>query len=162
MAKKTNYISYELKKFEKYFKQITGYLDANPPDKMVDRVEYIDLPRGGTAIKVIASKETQIKCWTDRFKELPPILEALNRLRKAADGEDEDKKVRGDQSLPGFMQIDDEDDNNIIIEETKRKEDDGFEDDDDEILTTDTDLKQLPPASGDLLEDEEDYWQGED
>ena|SRR5271155_4748893 len=100
--KKTNYISYKIKKLEKYFKQLEQYMDDNPPDTADDRIEILETERG-QAIKVICKKEEQIKLFKETLKELPALLENLNKLRKAVNGEEEDKEVRGGHDIPGFM-----------------------------------------------------------
>lgn len=101
-GKKTNYIAYEIKKLEKYFRQLEQYLDDNPPDQAEDRIEQLESTRGNPIIKVIQTKENQIKLFKETLKELPAILENLNRLRAIVDGEAEDE-VRGGQGVPGFM-----------------------------------------------------------
>lgn len=101
--KKTNYISYELKRLEKYLKQLQQYLDDNPPDKMEDRIEEMVSTKGNPIIKVIASKEQQLKCFMEILKQMPPLLEDINKLRMAVDGEEEEDEVRGGHDIPGFM-----------------------------------------------------------
>ena len=113
--KKTNYISYELKKLESYLSQLNSFLDENPPDKAEDRVKYLETARGGEMIKVIASKEPQIKAFMDILKELPKLLSEMNTLRKEVDGVTIKDEVRGDQERPGFM------DNNIEEDEEDEK-----------------------------------------
>lgn len=109
MAKKTNYIAHEIERLEAYISQIRGYLDSNPPDRVEDRIEII--PMGDRSIvKVIASKETQVKQFMAMVEKLPALLESLNRLRKIADDQPEEKQLRaGYEELPGFMEDDDED-----------------------------------------------------
>jgi hypothetical protein len=101
--KKTNYISYEIKKLEKYFKQLEKYMDDNPPDEMVDRVEMLESTRGNPIMKVIATKEQQIKLFKDTLKEMPSLLENLNKLRMTVDGDEVEDEVRGGRGVPGFM-----------------------------------------------------------
>jgi hypothetical protein len=105
--KKTNYISYELKKLENYLTQLNNTLDNNPPDQAVDRIELIQTARGGQMIKVIATKEQQLKAFLDILKELPKLLSEINTLRKEVDGRTKEVEVRGDQDRPGFMDNDD-------------------------------------------------------
>ena len=101
-GKKTNYIAYEIKKLEKYFKQLEKYLDDNPPDSAEDRIEVMESTRGNPIIKVICKKEEQIKLFKETLKELPSLLENLNKLRATVDGQEENE-VRGGQDVPGFM-----------------------------------------------------------
>jgi hypothetical protein len=112
--KSTNFISYELNKLNMYIDQLHDYLDKNPPNLMVDRVEYVDLPRGGQSMKVIATKEDQLKAFTSILEKLPKMLEEVNRLRKSVDEEKTETSVRGNLSVPGFMQVDDEDDRRAL------------------------------------------------
>jgi hypothetical protein len=118
--KKTNFISYELERLDKYLRQLTGYLDSNPPDSVVDRIEVVETARGGSVIKVIATKEDQIKLFTATMEKLPKILADVNALRKEVDGAKKDVDIRGNQEQPGFMaegnddeEEDDEDDKPI-------------------------------------------------
>lgn len=107
--KKTNYISYELKKLEVYLEQLQAYLDKNPPDLAVDRTEVYSTARGGEGIKVIASIEDQVKMFLLALEKLPKVLEDLNRLRSAVDKGKDEIEIRGGVERPGFMD-DDEDD----------------------------------------------------
>ena len=124
--KKTNYISYEIKKLEKYFKQLEKYMDDNPPDSADDRIEHIETARG-TAIKVICKKEEQIKLFKETLKELPALLENLNKLRMTVDGETEEDEVRGGHDMPGFMR---KKKNSSSPSEPKKKEEVEFDDED--------------------------------
>lgn len=172
--KKTNYIAYELKKLDKYIKELHAYLDANPPHLMVDRVEHATSTRGNPIIKLIASKEDQLKTFTATLEKLPKILEDVNRLRKAVDGEEE-KDVRGGHNLPGFMQVVDEDDDDYktVVNTRLNEEDDDFEEEDDEIIKKEPETseseeeyeKKLPPSSSVLdeeditsIDEEDDYF----
>src|ERR1700679_700551 len=101
--KKTNYISYEIKKLEKYFKQLETYMDDNPPDEATDRVEMMESTRGNPIMKVIQTKEQQIKLFKETLKELPGLLENLNKLRMTVDGEVQEDEARGGHGVPGFM-----------------------------------------------------------
>ena len=105
--KKTNYISYELKKLDEYIEQLQSFLDKNPPNLATDRLERIISARG-ESIKVIASIETQVNCFMDKLEKLPRLLEDVNRLRKEVDQNKKEIELRGGANRPGFM--DDEDD----------------------------------------------------
>jgi hypothetical protein len=142
--KKTNYISYEIERLNKYIKQLTAFLDKNPPDKAEDRIEVVDGPRG-PIVKVIAKKEDQIKLFMEMLQKLPPVLEDLNRLRKGAEGEEE-VDVRGGHGLPGFMTSGDN------KEEYKNNEtvdisEEGFED---EVI--EVEAQEEPPTNLGLLQ----------
>jgi hypothetical protein len=105
MSKKTNYVSYELERLNTYAAQLLEYLDDNPPNLMVDRIEIMQSQRGNPIIKVIASKETQLKCWSDRLKELPLLVEQLNKLRALVEEDNESKNIqkRGGGDIPGIF-----------------------------------------------------------
>lgn len=143
--KKSNFISYELKRLEVYLSQLQGYMDKNPPDLMVDRLEEIVLPRGGVSIKVIASIEDQIKMFLLTLEKLPKVLEDINRLRKEVDDDKKEVVVRGGQEMPGFMDDDDEEEEYEEQKKSKKKNK-GVEFDDDSFYEED-DQKLLPPPS---------------
>ena len=119
--KKTNYISYELKKLEIYLSQLQNYLDDNPPDRLVDRLEVLQSTRGNPIIKVIASKEDQLKMFLTSLEKLPKILEDINRLRKEVDDDKKEIEVRGGQNMPGFMDDEDEEQEEIKPKKTSNK-----------------------------------------
>jgi DNA polymerase II small subunit/DNA polymerase delta subunit B len=103
-SKKTNYISYELKRLEKYYKQLDDYLATNPPNKAEDRLDVRYSQNGNPIVKVIASKESQVKLFSEQLQKLPSILEAINNLRKIADSESVSvEKARGDKEIPGIF-----------------------------------------------------------
>jgi hypothetical protein len=104
MAKnKNNYVSYELERLEKYVQQLQNFLDKNPPDLMEDRIQYLTSTQGNPIVKVISTKEQQLKSFTETLQKVPKLLEDLNHLRKVVEAEEEEKEVRGDSEIPGFM-----------------------------------------------------------
>jgi hypothetical protein len=166
--KKTNYVSYEIGRLDKYIKQLTSFLDKNPPDKAEDRIEVVDGPRG-PIIKVIAKKEDQIKLFMDMLTKLPSVLEDVNRLRKSVDGEDV-KDIRGGYKTPGFMTSSKEN-----VEEYKHQEeveipDGDFDDEEDNnaahlLLGTDEEIKnekETDQEDQEEIEDEDPEWDEED
>ncbi len=180
--KTTNYISYEIVRLEKYVSQLNGYLDSNPPDQLTDRIEILQSTRGNPIIKVIASKEQQLKAFSDILQKLPKLLEDLNSLRKTVNDETPDVAVRGNQSKPGFMQIAEnpiksgeyEEENTNTNEEFREEDFDEpksvvtptqEEDDDDFVMKEEPTQKLLNSSSPlyDLLDDEdEDDWREDD
>lgn len=104
-SKKTNYISYEIKKLEGYIQQLQSYLDKNPADDIEVQLDVRYSTNGNPIVKVIASKESQLKAFRDTLEKLPKLLEDLNRLRKIADTGDAEvvDKARGDKELPGLF-----------------------------------------------------------
>jgi len=92
MAKKNNFITYEIDWLDRKFKELQKYVDDRPFDKLKDRTDSVG--------KVISKIEDQIRTLKDILKDLPSMLEALNNLR-----EKEEKKlgpIRGDQALSPF------------------------------------------------------------
>ena len=165
MAKKTNFISYELKKLDSYIKQLQAYLDDNPPDLMVDRIELLTSTRGNTIIKVIASKEDQIKMFLTALEKLPKLLEDINRLRKTVSGEEE-KNIRGNQSIPGFMQIPKNEDKYSSYEDMPNETEEEIPYEDDEIIEKPSDQILLPenisPTITSVIEDNNSYFDWDD
>lgn len=179
--KKSNYISYELKKLDSYVEQLQEFLDNNPPNLAVDRVERIVTNRG-ESIKVIASKEAQVKCFMDQLEKLPRLLEDLNRLRKEVDSDKKEVELRGGADRPGFMDDDDEeeeeqeekskkkntrvnkkedttsafDDDAFFEEEESTEESQEEVEEEDEIEQPR--LKQLPPPDDEDEDDGDDSW----
>jgi len=163
--KKTNYITYELKKLDLYIGQLQDFLDKNPPNLAVDRIERIVTQRG-ESIRVIASIEQQVKAFTDIVKEMPRYLEDLNRLRMQVDQDKKEVQLRGGQDRPGFMNDDDEDDDEKPKAKTKKESNkqqpSAF--DDDTFYTdenTNTTMKELP-APDESEEEDTDWLNGED
>jgi hypothetical protein len=146
--KKTNFISYELDRLDKYVKQLNSFLDKNPPDRVQDRLEVIDGPRG-PIVKIISKKEEQIKLFMEMLQKLPAVLEDVNRLRKGVDGE-EVTEVRGGHGLPGFM-TSGEESGTYKNDETVDISEDGF---DDEVINVEA--EEMPedntPVSPALLQ----------
>lgn len=112
MAKigKNNFINYELDWLEDKIKQMMLYVDNNPIDSVQDRIEVMESQRGNPIIKVIATKEHQIKLLKELIREMPAILEDVNLKRKTANEEKIARGVRGQQEVPDFMEDDGDDD----------------------------------------------------
>lgn len=101
MAKKEIYIEAELEWANTRLEEWRDYIDANPFDKIIDRVEWKPTAKGGLIPMVIASKEAQIKCIRDTLKEYLLLLKSVNEMREA-----EEKKqefARGGQDIPYRM-----------------------------------------------------------
>ena len=134
--KKTNFVSYELKKLEKYWSQLEKYMDDNPPDQAEDRLDVRYNERTGMPIvKTIATKESIVKLFKETFASLPKILEDLNSLRKSVNEEIKQTEVRGDQAVPGFMLLDndlkkEEKDDEYVDDHFKEEK---FDDEDEKI-----------------------------
>ena len=154
VKKKTNFISYELKKLDKYVKELMNYLDNNPSDQIEDRIELLETTRG-QSIKVIASKEQQLNCYFDKLEKLPRLLEDINKLRMAVEGEEENE-VRGGTNVPGFMskkntgQVYTKKNNNKIVLDSEE-----FPDDPDTEGTSQLGLPPVPEQEIEEVESEE-------
>jgi hypothetical protein len=123
--KKTNYIVYELEKLENYVKQLQEYLDNIDLYGLEDRLDVRYSQNGNPIVKVIASKEAQVKSYRENLEKLPALYDTLLRLRKLADTGDEERveKARGDKDLPGIFK-------HKMLGDGKKNEDSDAADDD--------------------------------
>lgn len=123
--KKTNYIVYELEKLENYIKQLQEYLDNIDLYGLEDRLDVRYSQNGNPIVKVIASKEAQVKSYRENLEKLPALYETLNRLRQLADsgGVEKVEKARGDKELPGIFK-------HKMIDNPKKKDEDEDTDED--------------------------------
>lgn len=103
--KKTNFIVYKIERLENYIKQLQEYLDNIDLYNLEDRLDVRYSQNGNPIVKVIASKEAQVKSYRENLEKLPALYETLNRLRQMADtgGEEKIEKARGDKELPGIF-----------------------------------------------------------
>lgn len=124
--KKTNYIVYELERLQKYVDQLQTYLDDIDLYGLEDRLDVRYSQNGNPIVKVIASKEAQVKSYRENLEKLPALYETLNRLRQMADtgGEEKVEKARGDKELPGIFK------HKMLGDGNKNEADDSEEDDD--------------------------------
>lgn len=143
--KKTNYISYDLKKLDLYWDQLRDFMDKNPPNLATDRLEKIQTANG-FSYKVIATIEQQVKLFMDNLQKMPALLEDINRLRKEVDTDKKEVELRGGADRPGFMD-DDEDDDEPIQKKSNKKQTPTNAFDDDEFYENKSELKELPPPS---------------
>ena len=102
MAKKQNtYISAELDFAETSLEQWKEYIEANPLHEIEDRWGKKEMPKGGYAMVVTASREQQIKCVQDTLAKYLQLLEVVNNLREK---EAAKKEARGAGTVPHRMQ----------------------------------------------------------
>lgn len=96
-----SYIKEELAWLDSKVKSMQQYVDSNPIDKLTDRIVTIGSSRAPREI-VTANVEQQIKSIREVLKDIPPLLEAIDKLRE----KDEQKKiaVRGGSDVPEMMQ----------------------------------------------------------
>lgn len=99
-VKKNSYIQFELDWLQEKANQLKAYVDANPFDKLDDRIRLKETSRGGVIPVLAASIETQIKSLTQALKDYAQIIEVIDNLR-----EKEEAKVqaRGGKAVEGGM-----------------------------------------------------------
>ena len=97
---KNSYIKEELKWLNDKLLSIRKYVDDNPIDTLKDRVITIGSGKSQREV-VTATVEQILKSLRDSLKDLPPLLEAIDKLRER----DESKKiiVRGKRDMPEMM-----------------------------------------------------------
>jgi hypothetical protein len=95
--KKTTYINAELDWAEQQLTAWRSYIDANPLDKLEDRIKHKETKAGGSIPMVIASIEAQGKFVQETMKNYLALLEQVDKLRE----KEESKKieVRGGAEL---------------------------------------------------------------
>lgn len=99
--KKNTYITAELDFAEQSLQEWRQYMESNPIDKVEDRWGKKEMPKGGYAWVVTASKEQQIKCIQDTLSKYLQLLDVVNNLREK---EEAKKEARGSGSVPPRMQ----------------------------------------------------------
>lgn len=97
---KKSFIQEDLEWLESRIANLKAYVDANPIQGMADRKITIGTGRGEKE-QVTATIEAQIKSVRDTLKELPALLEAVDKLREREEGKK--IQVRGQSSVPSMM-----------------------------------------------------------
>ena len=94
-----NYITAELDLAELSLKQWREYIERNPIDQITDRWGKKEMPKGGYAMVVTATAESQIKCVQDTLTKYLQLLEVVDKLRE----KEAAKKIetRGDKAVSG-------------------------------------------------------------
>lgn len=82
-------------------KSLRDYIDANPFETLEDRTEVVMSAKGTPVIKIIQTKEQQVKLMMDILKELPSLFQALEELR--AQKEASSIEIRGGGDMSGMM-----------------------------------------------------------
>ena len=95
-VKKNNYITAELDFAEQSLQEWRKYIEANPIDGVEDRWGKKEMPKGGYAWVVTATKEQQIKCIQDTLTKYLQLLEVVDNLREKEEAKIE---VRGKVKL---------------------------------------------------------------
>lgn len=100
MAKKV-FINAELEWAEQQLESWRAYVDANPLDKLTDRIEWKMTKTGGSIPMVIASIEAQGKFIQETMKNYLALLEEVDKMREK---EEAKKEARGSATVPPRMQ----------------------------------------------------------
>jgi hypothetical protein len=100
-VKKNTFITAELDFAEQSLLEWRKYIETNPIDQVEDRWGKKEMPKGGYAWVVTATKEQQIKCVQDTLAKYLQLLEVVNNLREK---EESKKEARGLGSVPPRMQ----------------------------------------------------------
>ena len=101
MAKQQKYTLKDLDWLEVQLMEMKKYVEANPISQLEDRTEVVMSAKGTPVIKLIASKEVQIRELRNTLKEVTIMLGELERLReeKAVS----DMEIRGGGEINGLM-----------------------------------------------------------
>lgn len=100
-TKKNVYISAELDFAETALLQWRTYIEENPIDSLDDRWGKKEMPKGGYAWVVTATREQQIKCVQDTMAKYLQLLEVIDNLREREEAKQ--KEVRGGGDVPSRM-----------------------------------------------------------
>jgi hypothetical protein len=95
-VKKNTFITAELDFAEQSLLEWRKYIETNPIDQVEDRWGKKEMPKGGYAWVVTATKEQQIKCVQDTLAKYLQLLEVVNNLREREEAKIE---VRGKVEL---------------------------------------------------------------
>ena len=101
MAKKVNnYVTAELEWAEAQLTQWRQYIDDNPIHLLEDRWGKKEMPKGGYAWVVTATKEQQIKSVQDTMVKYLQLLEVVDKLREKEEAKAE---AKGNSNIPHRM-----------------------------------------------------------
>jgi len=82
MEQQESVIKPELDFLETQLEKMKQYLFDNPPEQADDRTEIIPTAKGVPIIKVIATKEAQVKMFLSMLKDYMNLLPELKKLRE--------------------------------------------------------------------------------
>lgn len=82
VKKQSAYLNSKVDWLRKKADEMQKYVDDRPLDKLVDRIEWKPTSKGGMIPMVIQSIEGQVKLIKEIIKELPVILEAIDKLEE--------------------------------------------------------------------------------
>jgi|LakMenEpi03Oct11_1017367.scaffolds.fasta_scaffold02651_3 hypothetical protein len=101
VTSKNKFILIELGLAEEQLTYYKKFLQDNPYDSFVDRIQWKETKGGGAMPLTVATIEAQQKNHRETMKDYLALLEVINKLRT----EDEKVKVsmRNDQEVPDIM-----------------------------------------------------------
>ena len=82
VKKATLLIEYELEFLERKLQELKEYIEANPFNKLADRLDFKETKTGGVIKTVIANKEAQRKDLTQALKDYADILRTVEAMRE--------------------------------------------------------------------------------
>ena len=102
VKKKELFIEYELEFLETKLLELKDYIEANPFNKLADRMAYKETKAGGVIPIVVANKEAQRKDLTQALKDYAEILKTVDSMRAS---EQAKKEARGQGDVPERMRL---------------------------------------------------------
>jgi hypothetical protein len=101
VTSKNKFILIELELAEEQLTFYKKFLQDNPYDSFVDRIQWKETKGGGAMPLTVATIEAQQKNHRETMKDYLALLEVINKLRAV----EEEKKVtsRGDIEIPDIM-----------------------------------------------------------
>jgi hypothetical protein len=101
MAQKNKYTLEDLDWLEETLKQLKAYVDNNNFGDLKDRLETVMSAKGTPVIKIIATKEAQMKSLREALKDYVVMLAEVDRLRE--EQTKKDVEIRGGGKINGMM-----------------------------------------------------------
>lgn len=98
MVKKNSYVGTELLWAEQQLHSWKAYIDNNPINNLIDRIEWRPVKGGGQMPLVIASIEQQGKFIQETMKNYLALLEVVDKLREREEAKVE---IRGKEKVTG-------------------------------------------------------------
>lgn len=98
---KTKYTLKDLDWLEIQLMEMKKYVEANPLSGLRDRTEVVMSAKGTPVIKVVATKETQIRELRTTLRDVVMMLGELERLRE--ERAVQEMQVRGGGEINGLM-----------------------------------------------------------
>lgn len=96
MAKNKLFIVDEIEFLEEQVLQLKLYIEANPLEKLEDRIHWKETKNGGMLPTLTASKEAQRKDISQALKDYAQLLEVVNKLRESEEAKNQIARGGGD------------------------------------------------------------------